>query len=179
MSIRVHINPTEMWDEDNARFVNTKPLDITIEHCLSSVSEWEAKWEQAFLGRKKKTTEMIIDYIRCMVVDHSVTYEDLIGLTSSENEEALKQIQDYIASRQSATFFQNQRHATGGPRDLPTSEVMYSWMVEYGIDWEAQYWHLNRFLNLVHICNIHEERKQKAENEAYRKAKARSTPRRR
>ena len=51
-----------------------------------------------------------------------------------------------------ATTFSNDKPGRG--QETITSEVIYYWMVSFNIPFECQYWHLNRLLTLVKVCNI-------------------------
>lgn len=67
------IADTEYYNEDSATFVSVKGKTIDLEHSLVSISKWESKWCKAFLGKEQKTREEEEDYIRCMIIDRSVS----------------------------------------------------------------------------------------------------------
>lgn len=167
--ITVVVKPVELWDEETELFSNTmsSPVSITLEHSLISISKWEAKWKQAFLGSKKKTPEMIIDYIRCMLVKPaSMPSGVLVALGDPSNESALSAIQAYIDDPQTATQFANRQNPNAsGPKDTVTSELIYSWIVEFGIDWAVEKWHIGRLLTLIHVCEIQNQRKERQSRE--------------
>ena len=64
--LRIIIPSTEMWDEVNEKFVDSKEQVLQLEHSLVSLSKWESKWCKPFLSKENKTFEETIDYIRCM-----------------------------------------------------------------------------------------------------------------
>ena len=92
--------------------------------------------------------EEIIDYVKCMAVDDSIDFAVFDRLT----ERNLIEINDYIGRPMTATTFSNEQKSGG--REIITSEIIYYWMVSYNIPFECQYWHLNRLLTLVKVCNI-------------------------
>jgi hypothetical protein len=139
---------TTLWDEETETFVEHIVSSIDFEHSLASMSKWESKWEQAFLGRTEKTAEQVYDYLSMMCLTPGVTREQILGLS----QENFTQINEYIESQQTATKFAEQPNRRGSGEQI-TSDLVYYWMVAFRIPWEAQYWHLNKLLALVRICN--------------------------
>lgn len=144
----LHIE-VEEWDPVTEEF---KPFvtDICLEHSLYSISKWEAKWHQPFLSKDQKTRDQIVDYIRFMSVQGDIS-DEIIGKL---NQEYIDKIVNYIEDSQTATTFRedNKRHSN----KIITSEVIYSWMVALRIPAEYQYWHLNRLLTLIRVCEINQ-----------------------
>lgn len=135
----------ELWDEAKEEFVYLKEFPIQLEHSLLSISKWEAKWKKPFLSKDEKTSEEITDYVRCMTTTPNVP-DDVYRRLSSEN---VAQIEAYIEDSQTATTFTKE---PGGGRSIVTSEIIYYWMVSFGIPFECQKWHLNRLLALIQVC---------------------------
>lgn len=146
--LKVVVPSVELYDEEKEEFFTTKRQVLQLEHSLVSISKWESTWNKPFLSKDKKTTEEVLDYIRCMTITQNVppiTYK-LLPI------EALEQINDYIEQPMTATTFSN----TGGTinREVITSEIIYYWMIALNIPMECQKWHLNRLLTLINVCNI-------------------------
>lgn len=138
----------EYFNEETEEFTYYEDVEVQLEHSLVSISKWESKWCKPFLDRKDKTMEEIIDYIKCMVVEDSIDFAAFDRLTESN----LIEINDYIGRPMTATTFSNETKSGG--REIITSEIIYYWMVSYNIPFECQYWHLNRLLTLIKVCNI-------------------------
>lgn len=146
--LRITIPAAELWDEAKQEFVTTKERTLQLEHSLVSLSKWESKWNKAFLGKQKKTTEETLDYVRCMTITQNVD-PDVYKCLTPEN---IKQISDYIDAPMTATHFFNEQK--GGGNETVTSELIYYWMITANVPFECQKWHLNRLLTLIKVCNI-------------------------
>lgn len=139
----------EQWDEKNEVFILPEMRTLQLEHSLVSISKWESKWCVPFFSKRSKTTEEVIDYIKCMTITQNVKDETYEYLTQSNVDEILK----YIESPMTATTF-NGRSNNRPTREVITSELVYHWMIELGIPMECQKWHINRLLTLVEVRNI-------------------------
>ena len=69
------------------------------------------------------------------------------------SEENLQEINKYIESPMTATYFINESRS-GTSREQVTSELIYYWMISLNIPFECQKWHLNRLLTLMRVCDI-------------------------
>lgn len=147
--LQITIPAIEQWDERKQEFVISKEQTLSLEHSLVSLSKWESKHCKPFLGKEAKTTEEIIDYIRCMTITQNVPSEVYNNITI----ENIAQINRYIESPMTATWFIKE-----GPnkpnREQITSELIYYWMISMNIPFECQKWHLNRLLTLIRVCNV-------------------------
>ena len=91
-----------------------------------------------------------------MVVTPEISPE-VISTVTNQNVEA---INAYIESKQTATWFFDDgtgRHN----REVITAELIYYWMVAFSIPFECQYWHLNRLLTLIRVCNVKNSKPKK------------------
>lgn len=147
--LQITIPSVEQWDERTEEFVYTKEITLQLEHSLVSLSKWESKWCKAFLSKKEKTNEEVIDYVKCMTLTKNVDSTVYQNLTS-ENIEMIRQ---YIDAPMTATTFFEDKSGSGN-NEIVTSELVYYWMIAANIPFECQKWHLNRLLTLIRVCNI-------------------------
>lgn len=147
LQVVVPISP-EGWDDENQVFVEPQTVVLQMEHSLVSLSKWESKWKKAFLSKKDKTNEEILDYIRCMTLTPDVDPSVYSHLTA----ENFKRIQEYIDDPMTATYFSEEKGGKSS-NEVVTAELIYWWMIALTIPFECQYWHINRLLTLVRVCN--------------------------
>lgn len=142
------VGGTESYDEKANEFVIVGGTELQLEHSLVSLSKWESKYEKPFLGKDQKTGEQVFDYVKCMAVDDETPEELFHSLT----DDHFKKINTYLDAKMTATWF---APSTAAPRssEVITSELIYYWMIQFQIPWEAQYWHLNRLFTLIQVCN--------------------------
>lgn len=148
--LQITIPSRELWDESRDEFVITKEQTLQLEHSLISISKWESKWQKAFLTKQEKTLEESIDYIKCMTLNQNIDPSVYNYLTNDN----IRQINAYIDSPMTATYFSEEKSGKGGHGEQITSELIYYWMIALQIPFECQKWHLNRLLTLVRVCNI-------------------------
>ena len=146
--LKITIPAVEEWDEARQEFISTKETELCLEHSLVSISKWESKWHKHFIGNADLTSEMLIDYIRCMTLTQNVNPEVYYAM----NDDIITQIKNYIDDAQTATWFAESNEKKYS-RDIITSEIIYYWMIALQIPFECQKWHLNRLLTLIRVCN--------------------------
>lgn len=139
----------EGWDEEKEEFVEPKTVTLQLEHSLVSLSKWESKWNKAFLSKKEKTHEEVLDYIKCMTLTQNVKPEVYSHLTA----ENFRQVDEYIQAPMTATVFFEDRNSKSN-REVVTAEIIYYWMISLQIPPEYRKWHLNQLLALIRVCNI-------------------------
>ena len=147
LRIAVMMTP-ERWDEEKEEFVEPEYKILQLEHSLVSISKWESRWHKPFLSKKEKTSEEIIDYIRCMTITQNVSPNVYANLSVAN----IQEIDDYINDSMTATFFSDNKKKSG-KSTIVTSEVIYYWMIALHIPMECQKWHLNRLLTLIKVCS--------------------------
>lgn len=149
--LQITIPATELWDDRNQVFINTKEQTLQLEHSLVSISKWESKWCKSFLSKTEKTYDETIDYIKCMTITQNVSPE-VYGRLTKEN---IEQINEYIQAPMTATHFLDEEKSGRSNGEQVTSELIYYWMIALNIPIdECQKWHINRLLTLIRVCNI-------------------------
>ena len=148
LELKIALSP-EGWDEEKQQFVDPITQTLQLEHSLVSISKWESKWCRPFLSDKEMSAEETLDYIKFMTLTPNVDPDIYNYLTRKH----LDQITEYIAAPMTATTFSDEKNSKRG-REIVTSELIYYWMVALQIPPEYQYWHLNRLITLIKICNI-------------------------
>lgn len=129
-------------------------IDIELEHSLASLSKWETIWEVPLMT-SDKTDAMNLSYLECMCLTPDVPPEVFGKLTAEQQS----QISDLLDKKHSATWFGEQPEARSG--EALTAELVYYWMSSFRIDWEAQYWNLNKLLTLVKVFSVKQDNKPK------------------
>lgn len=164
--LEIYIKPSTGWNYDIEEFVNFKGCRLTLEHSLISVSKWESKWKVPFITNlEQKSTEQLIDYIRCMTInikglsEYDKDLDPYMFLTADN----LKEVTKYIEDSHTASTVKEPKSGRGSGEQV-TSELIYYWMVAYNIPVEFERWHLNRLLMLIRICNIKNQPSKKKGN---------------
>lgn len=149
-------------------------IELHLEHSLVSLSKWESKHQKPFFGKADKTAAEAASYIDCMVLDENVPDAVLNKLS----EDHIEAITDYINSKQSATWFNEQPNQKGSS-EIVTSELIYYWLVQFNVPFEVENWHLNRLMTLVKICGIKQTKAKPMTKAAQREQYARLNAERR
>lgn len=148
--LQINIDGGEFYNENTNEFVTVKGARLNLEHSLVSISKWEAKWMKPFFSDSPKTTDELLDYIRCMTINSNQIDDAVYSFISSKD---IQKISSYISSPMTATTF-NERGQRNSRKEIVTSELVYYWMVAYGVPFECEKWHINRLLTLIRICSI-------------------------
>lgn len=157
--LKITIDKQERWDSETEQFVYIdKPITLTLEHSLISISKWEEVHHKAFMDRTRKTNEEILDYVRCMIISPQDVGIDIIKCMSKKD---MEKINAYIEDQATATHINEHalkmmRCGVKKNNEIMTSELVYYYMVEYGIPAEYQKWRLPRLLTLIDVCNVKE-----------------------
>lgn len=156
---QLKIPEIEYYDEQKLMFVTYQSLDLNLEHSLVSLSKWESFYEKPFITTTDKTPAEFLAYANMMIVDELQGDTRPIKFLRDEDVVALS---NYIQSNQTATWFTERPGSTQrNQSETVTAEIIYYWMVAHTIPFECQYWHLNRLITLVKVCNLKQEKPKK------------------
>lgn len=155
--LTITVGATAVYDEGSERFRADGGFELQLEHSLVSLSKWESEFEKPFLGEIEKTPEEALAYIRCMLLTPNPP-GDFLEKLSKEN---LDEINAYINQKMTATWFSDATPKTRRNTETVTAELIYYWMSIFHIEWEAQYWHLNRLFTLIRIANVKQDKPKK------------------
>ncbi len=152
----INVEEQEFYDSKKEEFFNTKPFTVRMEHSLISITKWESYWEKPYLATPGITKGIFgpveeRHYFKCMIIGDALDYIPDILLQNYS-----KEIKTYVNKRYSATTV----YRKGPPapsRQIITTELIYYWMIRFGIPLECQRWHFNRLLMLIDVCNIKEQ----------------------
>lgn len=160
MPLTLHIKETELFNQATGTFFYTKPQTLVLEHSLVSISKWESKWHKMYLETPKKSNEELIDYVRCMTINKNVPDYVYYALTQDDVTEIVKYMEDPMTAS-SVTFY-----GKSGAHEPVSSELIYYWMIAFGIPVEFEKWHINRLLMLIKICSKKNSKLTKADKAA-------------
>lgn len=158
--LKITIKGGEFWDQEKEEFFYPDEFVLELEHSLVSLSKWEQNLQKPFISSDKSDEEALF-YVECMVLDPNLPPEVLSKLTQQNMDE----ISDYIMNKMTATFFSDEPSGVSSSQ-LITSELIYSWMVTYEVDFQTQYWHLNRLLTLIKVLDRQRSQSSKKTNTA-------------
>lgn len=145
----------EFYDEVKGEFINIPEQTLYLEHSLISLSRWESIWKKPYLSKTPKTKIEILDYIRCMSVNKSISSEVVMSLSDDQ----FRQINNYIEAPMTATTFQKDN--TPPNRQIMTAEMIYWEMISNQIPFDCEKWHLNRLFTLIRVCGIKSQKPKK------------------
>lgn len=171
--IELQFGSVEVFDPLTYKVVTLPPRSFRFEHCLKSLYNWEAEWQQPFLPKKVFTIEEWDSYMMYMCLD--------TGFSEHYYSDDMRhKLLEYMNQNQSAATFQNDNKS---PKRgiVQTAETLYGSMAQLGIPFSCDEWHLSRLVALLATRAYQESPpkkmsredvlKQNAELNAKRKAK--------
>lgn len=155
------LDKQEFFDREKEMFGYTEPTNLRMEHSLISISKWEAIWHKPYLPSPlcdsgPKTFEQELSYLDCMMI-RPVPENVLRFLMMSDYKTV---VLDYIQNPNSATTIHRLGNQQVRSKTI-TSELVYYWMLKFGIPFECEKWHFNRLLMLIEVCTVNESKGKK------------------
>ena len=147
--LKITIPASEYYAKRTQEYYEFDEVTLELEHSLVSLAAWESKWCVSYHGKQDKTTEETLDYIRCMTVSPKDVNPIVYNSLTKQN---IDDIVEYIQRPMTATAQPKSKGGGPGGRAI-YAERVYSWMFALNIPMECQYWHLNRLLALIRVCN--------------------------
>lgn len=144
--LTLNIKDHEYYNEELEVFLEISGGTYSFEHSLYSISQWESIWQKPFFNTELKGYELL-SYIECMCLDDNFNSEII-------NNTVIKEVSDYLSVVPSATTIQNGNNSGGSGGQVMTSELLYAYMVEQRIPFEAEKWNIWRLMKLLNILAI-------------------------
>lgn len=139
------IDQRDLYDEESEKFTSIPRQKLQLEHSLLSISKWEERHYKPFLKNEQRSSEEILDYIRCMTINRGIDPMVYYTLT----QEQMSEISKYINEEMTATWFPDEQSKKS--REVITNEVIYYWMITLQIPLEFEKRHLNKLLTLIRV----------------------------
>lgn len=167
--LKITVPGGEFYDESRNRFVTVPKTNLQLEHSLVSISKWESIWRRSYFNSPPQTDKERRDYIRCMTMTQNVNPD----VYDSISKKQMNQIFAYCESPMTATTV-SAKPDPSKKRKIVTSELVYYWMIEYGVPFDpCEKWHINRLMMLLTVCsekNKPQKKMSKAELAAHHRA---------
>lgn len=155
--LTITVQGDELWDDEAEVFRYTEDTVLQFEHSLVSLSNWESKYHKLFLTKEAKSQEEMAGYVRAMLLTPDVDEAVLNRLT----EEQVRTIDAYINDPMTGSVVNEMAQQGSRTSERLSSELIYFWMGQYGIDIECQHWHLNRLFTLIKIYHAKSQKPKK------------------
>ena len=126
--------------------------------------------------KDKKTYEETLSYIKCMTLNN---VDDNVYLVLPDN--VIREINEYVETDQTATWFSEDTSLNGKSKskETVTSELIYYWMNQNQIPWDAERWHLNRLMKLIELTSYKNTPPEKRSKQDIAKSRREENARRR
>lgn len=147
------IPQVELFNNETNEFitypaVHVPAIHLKLEHSLKSISKWESKRHEPYLGKDQFTSDELVDYIRCMTINPQEDQNVYQYLTA----DAIEKIYEYMNDQHSAWTIKKPDN-NKKKRRPDTAESIYYAMIQYGIPPEYENWHFNRLQALIDYCS--------------------------
>lgn len=166
--LTITIPKGQLWDKKNRKFIYTKETVLSLEHSLIAISKWESKYHKPFIGTKKSESETRY-YIKCMTINN-VKDDKVYWVLTAEN---IAEIDKYIKDPMTATVIHPKKDDKPKKKPRPlTSEYIYYLMIQFGIPYEFEKWHIQRLLTLINLSDEENSKNNPDKKEEKKSSKA-------
>ena len=150
------IESGEFWDPIQEQFIYNDRKKLKLKHSLMSVARWECIWHKSFFSENSGSREELKSYIKCMTLNGP--FDDVVydAITSKQ----MKEIESYMDDAMTASTFYTvgqesttRRYGRMQPKKV-TSETIYYSMINLGIPFECEKWHLNQLIAFIRFCEV-------------------------
>lgn len=152
--LEIYVEKHEFYNSLQEMFFYTTPQLVKLEHSLISISKWESHFEKPYFPGPGhpgiSTPEEELYYVQCMIVGKTQDYIPTALLQSHS-----KTIHEYMERPHTATKIHRINQRPVSPQTI-TAEIIYYWMIKFGIPFSCEKWHFNKLLMLIDVCNVKE-----------------------
>lgn len=145
--LRLNLESKELYDEEKNQFYYSELRVVELEHSLSSISKWEAKYHKPFFSKGDKTDEETFNYLKYMIIS-----DDDPNVVYRFSKSDILQISEYINDSATATWFSDYQQKRPN-RQIITAEIIYYWMFSLNIPIDCEDWHISKLLTLIRVIN--------------------------
>lgn len=170
----ITINAYSVFNEATDEFISVdKTTKLKMENSLKAISEWEKKYKKPWFPdpkaskfmkntEEKRTQEEMLYFIKCMIfkinnelVDGPEDIDDklIYGFTDKDYEKINNYLQDPQTALKSIPETKPDKKHKGGDPVKFTSERIYAYLAEEQIPFTAEYWNINRLMNVIQVIN--------------------------
>ena len=139
--LEIYVPEQEGFDEASRSFYYISGHNLRFEHSLKSISRWEEKYCKPFFNTQM-TNEEALDYFRMMSLDEK--FDD-----SFFSKDVIEKLSEYLSKKPTATVINSTE--TNKSSRIMTSEVIYAYMANARVPFEAETWNIHRLLTLLGV----------------------------
>lgn len=178
--LKITVPKQQFRDEKTGNVVYSKEVTLILEHSLIAVQKWESRYHKSFFSDEDRTESETRYYIKCMTINN--VSDDLVywALTEDNLEEIDKYIHDPMSAvkkkkvkDEDSKKKKSKSKRPSRNREEYTNEYIYYLMIQNGIPFECEKWHLERLLALIKVCG--EENEKRDPNKKNKKESQKTT----
>lgn len=147
------VQGNEFWDPVKEEFVYTDSCELILKHSLRAIVRWESKTKRSFFLKDQLTNEDMRLYVKCMTINGEFDWLIYEAISAAQLIEISKYMDDPMTAS-TYTDLSKGSGRYGGRGKLITAESFYSSMINLGIPFSCEDWHLNRLVALIRFCEV-------------------------